>query len=600
MKTYTYFVVLFSLSIILLVSSCRKEPEITPPNQPTITSMKDLDVSDDFYYKTSKNVNINITLPHSIDCKSKTYSIDIYDNKTEKLLYKGSAINGKLTTNIIVSSTTKKLIVKSAIGSYLFSINDNNAIDFDFNSIYSSNSNTKTIKATIPQSYSLAKHSTPSTRSNLISNGDFSINDFSQGNETDAKVHLGKWFVGNANYFSIDNNVAHFYNRGYSISGELYQGFSITPGTDISVSIDIKANGYMGWSALRLAFYDDNGNSVAYTQVSIYPYSSWQTYTITATAPSTATRAVFYPIVNVSWYNAEIFFDNAVATSLSDSDSDGDGVSDSEDDFPNDDKLAYSIKYPTTGYGTYIFEDLWPYTGDYDFNDLVLNYQYTYILNAENQVVTLSCDFKVKAVGGSYKNGFGLELNTISNSIESITGNYNTKSYISYNSNGTEANQSKAVIIVFDNIFDVIQHPGGLGINTTPGNTYVDPVEFKVDINMKTPFDFATASINPFLIVNQDRNWEIHLAGYSPTNLVNTSMFGTGQDNSLISGYYKSKDNLPWGLDIPVDFDYAIEKADITQAYLKFAQWVESNGTQYQDWYLDKSGYRNSAKIYSH
>jgi LruC domain-containing protein len=68
----------------------------------------------------------------------------------------------------------------------------------------------------------------------------------------------------------------------------------------------------------------------------------------------------------------------------------------------------------------------------------------------------------------------------------------------------------------------------------------------------------------------------------------------------LISGYYKSKDNLPWGLDIPVDFDYAIEKADITQAYLKFAQWVESNGTQYQDWYLDKSGYRNSAKIYSH
>ena len=600
MKTYTYFVVLFSLSIILLVSSCRKEPEITPPNQPTITSMKDLDVSDDFYYKTSKNVKINITLPRSIDCKSKTYSIEVYDSKTEKLLYKGSAINGKLTTNIIVLSTTKKLIVKSAIGSYLFSINDNNAIDFDFNSIYSSNSNTKTIKATIPQSYSLAKHSAPPTRSNLISNGDFSINDFSQGNETDAKTHLGKWFVGNANYFSIDNNVAHFYNRGYSISGELYQGFSVTPGADISVSIDIKANGYMGWSALRLAFYDDNGNSVAYTQVSIYPYSSWQTYTITATAPSTATRAVFYPIVNVSWYNAEIFFDNAVATNLSDPDSDGDGVSDSEDDFPNDDKLAYSIKYPTTGYGTYIFEDLWPYTGDYDFNDLVLNYQYTYILNAENQVVTLSCDFKVKAVGGSYKNGFGLELNTISNSIESVTGNYNTKSYISYNSNGTEANQSKAVIIVFDNIFDVIQHPGGLGINTTPGNTYVDPVEFKVDINMKTPFDFATASINPFLIVNQDRNWEIHLAGYSPTNLVNTSMFGTGQDNSLISGYYKSKDNLPWGLDIPIDFDYAIEKADITQAYLKFAQWVESNGTQYQDWYLDKSGYRNSAKIYSH
>jgi LruC domain-containing protein len=84
----------------------------------------------------------------------------------------------------------------------------------------------------------------------------------------------------------------------------------------------------------------------------------------------------------------------------------------------------------------------------------------------------------------------------------------------------------------------------------------------------------------------------------SPTNLVNSNLFGTGQDDSNSGIYYKSKNNLPWALDIPTDFDYDIEKADITQTYLKFSQWVQSNGTQYQDWYLDKPGYRNTSNIY--
>ncbi|MCC7317305.1 MAG: DUF4842 domain-containing protein, partial [Bacteroidales bacterium] len=39
-------------------------------------------------------------------------------------------------------------------------------------------------------------------------------------------------------------------------------------------------------------------------------------------------------------------------------------------------------------------------------------------------------------------------------------------------------------------------------------------------------------------------------------------------------------------------------KVDILVTYLKFAEWALSSGTEYQDWYLDKSGYRNTDNIY--
>lgn len=55
---------------------------------------------------------------------------------------------------------------------------------------------------------------------------------------------------------------------------------------------------------------------------------------------------------------------------------------------------------------------------------------------------------------------------------------------------------------------------------------------------------------------------------------------------------------LPWVVEIPVSFDYPIEKADILIAYLKFETWAISSGTSYTDWYLDEPGYRNDDNIY--
>jgi LruC domain-containing protein len=92
----------------------------------------------------------------------------------------------------------------------------------------------------------------------------------------------------------------------------------------------------------------------------------------------------------------------------------------------------------------------------------------------------------------------------------------------------------------------------------------------------------------------------VHLPDNPPTALVNPDYFDTEHDNSNpeTGRYYKTENNLPWAINVPSEFDYPVEKAVIIQAYLHFATWAESSGSQYADWYLNNTGYRNNDVIY--
>jgi len=91
----------------------------------------------------------------------------------------------------------------------------------------------------------------------------------------------------------------------------------------------------------------------------------------------------------------------------------------------------------------------------------------------------------------------------------------------------------------------------------------------------------------------------VHLAGSAPTDLADISIFGTGDDNSnlAVQKYYMSDKNLPWAINIPVQFAYPLERQDITKAYFKFNQWAESRGAVYKDWYMNINGYRDNTKL---
>jgi len=285
-------------------------------------------------------------------------------------------------------------------------------------------------------------------------------------------------------------------------------------------------------------------------------------------------------------------------------DADNDGVADSTDAYPNDPNRAADSYYPSANQtATLAFEDLWPDQGDYDFNDLVLDYRYTLVVNANNEVVDIKGKYVVKAIGGSFKNGFGIQFDFAPSVVTSVSGNRLDQGYANISSNGTESGQSKATIIVFENAFDVLPNPGSPTVNTNPSDPYQTPDTISVTINLGSPQALANLGsfpFNPFIIINQERGKEVHLVDAPATDLATVSYFGTGQDDTNPSNgrYYKSVQNYPWALNIVGGFDYPQEKVDIVEAYTNFAGWAQSGGTQDADWYSDLPGYRDIISIY--
>ena len=296
-------------------------------------------------------------------------------------------------------------------------------------------------------------------------------------------------------------------------------------------------------------------------------------------------------------------------------DADGDGVADNEDAYPTDPYRAYNSYYPSQNqFGTLAFEDNWPNRADYDFNDMVVNYRFNTVTNAANQVVEIKAKLVTRASGASFHNAFAFQLNGINpDKIIGTSGTHvSPETIFSYNANGLEANQTYANCIVFDDFYKVMQHPGsGTGINTDESAPFVPYDTLNVQLTfisngvpapggVVTIAQLPSSGFNFYIVSNQDRGREIHLADFVPTNLVNTSLYGTGNDNTTPSEgkYFKSENNLPWGLNILTGFDYPSERSPINEAYLHFIEWAATSGVSYPDWYTAQAGYRDNSKIY--
>ncbi len=270
-------------------------------------------------------------------------------------------------------------------------------------------------------------------------------------------------------------------------------------------------------------------------------------------------------------------------------DADGDGVCDADDCFPNDPTKAFCNAVPA---GTIAFEDNFPYAGDYDLNDVLVEYNYNVITNADNKVVKVDAVYKLRATGGANKNGFAVQFPVERSKVSNVSGAT------------LEAGQSKAVLVIFKdmraemNVWNTFK-----GQAIAPEKVY--NVSFDIS-NGPTLAEFGLNFYNPFIWNNgradgNGRGYETHLPGQQPTDLANVAIFGTGMDATqpgTANTYITKNNRLPWGIHIPARFDYAVEKVVITQAHLKFATWVQSGGTEFADWYMNKPDYRNSANLF--
>lgn len=294
-------------------------------------------------------------------------------------------------------------------------------------------------------------------------------------------------------------------------------------------------------------------------------------------------------------------------------DRDKDGVADDNDQFPDDPYRAYNNFYPTkAGFGSLGFEDNWPKKGDYDLNDVVVDYNINKVTNAANEVVEVKAKFVLRASGARYENGFGFQLDGVApNKITSVSGcNRSSGTYIKDASNGLEAGQSYATCVVFDNFFSLMPKPGsGVGVNTDPAAPFIPCDTLDVTLTLlnqgQAPAggkinlsDFPSGLFNFFIIVNKNRGVEVHLPDRIPTSLADRSLFNTADDASKGNVYYKTSKNLPWALNIIQSFDYPVESNAVNSGYIYFNDWAATSGNSYPDWYDNKNGYRHADKIY--
>ena len=280
-------------------------------------------------------------------------------------------------------------------------------------------------------------------------------------------------------------------------------------------------------------------------------------------------------------------------------DNDGDGIQNSLDSYPDDAEKAFNSYFPNDkDYATIMYEDLWPCKGDYDMNDLVVDLRHQIVTNASNQVVEVKATYILRANGGNQPLAFCNVFPVSPSNISNLSG-------------GTaEASSTESIIQLFNNSYKVL---GGMNTlakqDKLPDQTL--NMSFKVSSKPKLS-DFTVAEYNPFIWVNspdKGRGYEIHLPGHLPTSSVDNTLFKYADDATDIARhkYFLSKNNLPWGLMIPKSFKYCVELTmtddgiipDITQVYLRFAQWAQSGGTIYKDWYTEQSDYRNTKYIYN-
>jgi LruC domain-containing protein len=289
-------------------------------------------------------------------------------------------------------------------------------------------------------------------------------------------------------------------------------------------------------------------------------------------------------------------------------DTDGDGCCDDVDAFPNDPNLCDATYIPGENtYASFAYEDLWPTYGDFDFNDMVINRNTVLYLDINGDVVEADHSFELAAAGAGQKNGFGFRMPGISpTDVSMVTSTYaNTQDYTTIASNGLEAGQSEAVVIVFENWKNVITiTQNGQFYNTHPdeGLGYSDSIV--VHVKFATPQPVASVlEIDPFLIkdgaTRMNRDIEIHLPWYGPTDLVDDTYFRTRNDWSSYPGVgnnYVDSGNIPWAIETAAGaFKWPLERVDIRDAYSQFATWASTGNPA--TWYSDPA-LRDDAKLF--
>ena len=266
------------------------------------------------------------------------------------------------------------------------------------------------------------------------------------------------------------------------------------------------------------------------------------------------------------------------------------------------------------------FEDNWPEKGDYDFNDVVIRIDSSLIVTSDNLVKQLNIEGELKAIGASFRNGFAIQL-------QGVTNNEIDQALIRFEINGQtssaallEHGTTYTVLKISDDLWKHVKPDTSCWFyKTQPGCSSSSTFRFSVKIPFITGVpvnNFPNAPFNPFIFATPDtdhgsmfsenpgRGLEIHLKNKPPTSLANNTYFGELDDDSdPYSGlYYQTSNGLPWGLAINAGYSenwfHPLEWVSILKAYPEFENYATSGGIENPAWFRNNNA--ASAKTYSY
>ena len=273
---------------------------------------------------------------------------------------------------------------------------------------------------------------------------------------------------------------------------------------------------------------------------------------------------------------------------------------------PPCDAVAYAPAQ--SQYGIVEFEDLFPNSGDMDFNDENIAYNYAFAFDANKQLIGLQASYDVVAIGAGIVNGFyvqfPIDASLISSALVSVGGADATAiaPLTTLPGQSGSCSQALATFQIAANTRDLYMDETGfinseINLPLLSGNTVVLSLAFTTPLAARA-FDTSAAPFDIFTARSADPIHQIHLPVYEGSaTCADGSLFGQGQDgsNRNLSAHggadnsgrwYVDTNGLPWALNIPQTADWSIEKKAIDLLYPQIDTFALTAGAQDSSFYL--------------
>jgi len=267
-------------------------------------------------------------------------------------------------------------------------------------------------------------------------------------------------------------------------------------------------------------------------------------------------------------------------------DKDQDGIFDQYDSFPEDNTKAFRNRVPYKGYINHVFEENWPKTDDFDYNDFVSSTVYYLTKDANGSLSMIDYEITIHENGGSGENGFGLQILSL--------GKLNS-------GNLTDLSQINEDLIILNDEGGQIRNdndaPGSIIIvdaNQTAENIPQE-IAFSVDLS-KLDYKVELGIYSDFFLFNKkNRGLEIHGPTGRPTQAMDKAFLNTMDDasNPAYDQFFRTAGNLPWALEIwndesisPAYYDM-VDGLNLMEIYPAVKNWIETDGIENKDWHND-------------